>query len=165
MLGVAGMHPPLHAWTALPGPNDRPHGMPACTPKLPHAATLLPRQVLDQLQPSTLRVLRLVCRGWEAAASRLLVHLRPEGIAGKQLASRFPSLHSLDLSNCCMGVDFTTPRMLRLQVRSGQPPCLGCGLAAGAGSSACRCTCCSYLWMVFAFDGCMSFHPYCSGVQ
>ncbi|KAI7839637.1 hypothetical protein COHA_006636 [Chlorella ohadii] len=73
------------------------------------------KRVLDQLQPSTLRVLRLVCRGWEAAASRLLVHLRPEGIAGKQLASRFPSLHSLDLSNCCMGVDFTTPRMLRLQ--------------------------------------------------
>lgn len=73
------------------------------------------RRVLDQLQPSTLRVLRLVCRGWETAASRLLVHLRPEGIAGKQLGHRFPSLHSLDLSNCCMGVDFTTPRMLRLQ--------------------------------------------------
>lgn len=90
-------------------------------------------QVLDQLQPSTLRVLRLVCRGWETAASRLLVHLRPEGIAGKQLGHRFPSLHSLDLSNCCMGVDFTTPRMLRLQVRGqgvwrGYPP----GLAAWA---------------------------------
>ncbi len=120
-------------------------------------------QVLDQLQPSTLRVLRLVCRGWEAAASRLLVHLRPEGIAGKQLASRFPSLHSLDLSNCCMGVDFTTPRMLRLQVRSGQPPylrlpCLGCGLAAGAGSSACRCTCCSYLWTFSALGACLFTH-------
>ena len=83
--------------------------------------------MLEQLQPSTLRVLRLVCRGWEGATSRLLVHLRPEGIARKQLARRFPSLHSLDLSNCCMGVDFASPRMLRLQVRCG------CGLGGSAG--------------------------------
>lgn len=87
------------------------------TPGLPIAPHGWPHQVLEQLQPSTLRVLRLVCRGWEGATSRLLVHLRPEGIAGKHLARRFPSLHSLDLSNCCMGVDFASPRMLRLQVR------------------------------------------------
>jgi hypothetical protein len=74
-------------------------------------------QVLERLQPSTLRVLRLVCRGWEAAASRLLCHLRPETVVGKQLGRRFLALHSLDLSNCLMGVDFASPRMLRLQVR------------------------------------------------
>lgn len=73
--------------------------------------------MLERLAPSSLRVLRLVCRGWEAAASRLLRHLRPEAVAGKQLGRRFPALHSLDLSNCCMSVDFAGPRMLRLQVR------------------------------------------------
>ena len=90
-------------------------------------------QVLERLQPSTLRVLRLVCRGWEAAASRLLRHLRPETVVGKQLGRRFPALHSLDLSNCQMGVDFASPRMLRLQVRPATPracnacqPCLRC---------------------------------------
>lgn len=71
--------------------------------------------MLDRLQPSSLRVLRLVCRGWEAAASRLLRHMRPETVAGKQLSRRFPCLHSLDLSNALMGVDFASPRQLRLQ--------------------------------------------------
>lgn len=79
-------------------------------------------QVLDRLQPSTLRVLRLVCRGWEAAASRLLRHMRPETVVGKQLSRRFPCLHSLDLSNALMGVDFASPRQLRLQVGAGRGP-------------------------------------------
>jgi hypothetical protein len=65
-----------------------------------------------------LRVLRLVCRAWEAAASRQLRHLRPEALEGTSLARRFPGLHSLDLSNAATGVDFATPRMLRLQVRT-----------------------------------------------
>lgn len=73
------------------------------------------KRVLERLQPSTLRVLRLVCRGWEAAASRLLRHLRPETICSKHLATRFPSLRSLDLSSASMGVDFASPKSLRLQ--------------------------------------------------
>lgn len=97
---------------------------------------------MERLQPSTLRVLRLVCHGWEAAASRLLTHLRPEAVVGKQLSRRFPALHSLDLSNAHMGVDLTTPRTLRLQVRRAAPRlarplgllCLaGCGLGRAVG--------------------------------
>ena len=101
------------------------------TPPLPLSSFPHRVQVLERLQPATLRVLRLVCRGWEAASSRLLRHLRPETVVGKQLGHRFPALRSLDLSNCQMGVDFASPRMLRLQVRPATPracnacqPCL-----------------------------------------
>ena len=73
------------------------------------------QRILDRMAPSALRVLRLVCRGWEAAVSRQLRHLRPCELVGKRLGERFPALRSLDLSNAAMGVDFATPRALRLQ--------------------------------------------------
>ncbi|KAL4858834.1 F-box/LRR-repeat protein 16 [Chlorella vulgaris] len=93
---------------------------PACSlPAVPSRWAEVPddvyKRVLEQLAPSTPRVLRLVCRGWEAATSRLMCHLRPEAVAGKRLGRRFPALHSLDLCAAHMGVGFATPRLLRLQ--------------------------------------------------
>lgn len=101
-----GWHPGWAAWRHALGFSRLIWAGPACPPP----------QVLERLQPSKLRVLRLVCRGWEAAACRVLRHMRPEAVVGKQLGRRFPALHSLDLSSCAMGVDFASPRMLRLQV-------------------------------------------------
>ena len=118
----------------------------ACWPDLPD--DILAR-VLALLPASHLRVLRLVCSGWERSVARAVRGLRPEALAGKRLAARFPSVHSLDLSHCELAVDFRTPSSLKLQVRTrggaaaapGVPPasCVGAGCASGGtGCLPCR---------------------------
>ena len=51
---------------------------------------------------------RLVCKGWAAAAGRLLTSLKPESLNGARLARRFPYLRALDLSHCMHSVTFHT---------------------------------------------------------
>jgi hypothetical protein len=105
--------------------------------------------VLGRMPPAYLRVARLVCRGWAAAAGRLMSRLQPERLQGGRLAARFPHLRALCLSHC-------GHRVVAIE-RCGagcRPPCRGgrrsrvmhrgrchaCGCAAhqGARGRACK---------------------------
>lgn len=49
-----------------------------------------------------------MCKGWAAAAGRLMTSLKPESLDGAALAARFPYLRALDLSHCLHTVTFHT---------------------------------------------------------
>lgn len=66
------------------------------------------QSVCAHMPPSYVRVVRLVCRGWAAAAGRLMQRLKPEALEGPRLAQRFPHLRALDLSHCLHTVTFHT---------------------------------------------------------
>lgn len=66
------------------------------------------RGVCEHMPPSYVRVVRLVCCGWAAAAGRLMQRLKPEALEGPRLAQRFPHLRALDLSHCLHTVTFHT---------------------------------------------------------
>ncbi|RMZ52974.1 hypothetical protein APUTEX25_001093, partial [Auxenochlorella protothecoides] len=66
------------------------------------------------LPPSSLRILRLVCRSWERALGRRLLGIRPEALPAVPLAARFPSLRWLTLSHCGAAVSACRPDQLRL---------------------------------------------------
>ncbi|EIE23088.1 RNI-like protein [Coccomyxa subellipsoidea C-169] len=73
------------------------------------------RSVCGHMPPSYVRVVRLVCRGWAAAAGRLMQRLKPEALEGPRLAQRFPHLCALDLSHCLHTVTFHTQTALQLR--------------------------------------------------
>lgn len=75
------------------------------------------RRVLAQLQPSYLRVFRLVCRPWEQMAGRFIRSLKPERlrVASRTLSERFPYVQSLDLSDCVNIVTCHRANELRLR--------------------------------------------------
>lgn len=66
------------------------------------------RVVCAHMPPSYVRVVRLVCRGWAAAAGRSMQRLKPEALEGPRLTERFPHLRALDLSHCLHTVTFHT---------------------------------------------------------
>lgn len=73
------------------------------------------KRVLTRLHPSSLR-LCLVCRSWEQMAGRFVVSLKPERLCeDRLLGSRFPYVHSLDLSNCVNVVHCVRANELRLR--------------------------------------------------
>lgn len=77
-----------------------PHILIVYRPSPAHAARAGAAGVLGRMPPAYLRVARLVCRGWAAAAGRLMSRLQPERLQGGRLAARFPHLRALCLSHC-----------------------------------------------------------------
>ncbi|BDA50045.1 probable f-box/LRR-repeat protein 2 at C-terminar half [Coccomyxa sp. Obi] len=73
------------------------------------------RAVCAHMPPSYVRVVRLVCRGWAAAAGRSMQRLKPEALEGPRLTERFPHLRALDLSHCLHTVTFQTQTALQLR--------------------------------------------------
>ncbi|KAK9835866.1 hypothetical protein WJX74_009765 [Apatococcus lobatus] len=55
------------------------------------------KYIFSQLQPASLRGIRLVCSAWHRTVSRFIVSLQPESFRGKHLGWRFPYLQVLDL--------------------------------------------------------------------
>ncbi|KAK9848109.1 hypothetical protein WJX84_008708, partial [Apatococcus fuscideae] len=90
-------HDPLAAAVAADeAENDN---MDCCGPA--HNWSHLPDDVLKhifgQLQPASLRGIRLVCTAWHRTVSRFIVSLQPESFRGSQLGRQFPYLQVLDL--------------------------------------------------------------------
>ena len=98
------------------------------------------RSVCGHMPPSYVRVVRLVCRGWAAAAGRLMQRLKPEALEGPRLAQRFPHLCALDLSHCLHTVTFHTqcaPCPPPLIILCSMLLVLGCKICLQTSSSLC----------------------------
>ena len=99
---------------ALTGDDSKEEGMRAPSPWADVPDDVL-HAVCAHMPPSYVRVVRLVCRGWAAAAGRSMQRLKPEALEGPRLTERFPHLRALDLSHCLHTVTFHTQCV---------PPCL-----------------------------------------